>query len=170
MNISTKYLRPGFAFGGSCLPKDLRGIDGIAKQKEVAIPLLRSILPSNELHIEHFTASILAANPKKVGLLGLAFKNDTDDLRESPALKLAASLIAAGVDLRMHDVNLELRYLMGRNKGYIDELLPTWQEYYLESTQDFFAFADTIVVSNTQPIYRDWVAEYAADKEIIFLN
>ena len=170
LNISTKYLRPGFAFGGSCLPKDLRGIDGIAKQKEVAIPLLRSILPSNELHIEHFTASILAANPKKVGLLGLAFKNDTDDLRESPALKLAASMIAAGVDLRMHDVNLELRYLMGRNKGYIDELLPTWQEYYLESTQDFFAFADTIVVSNTQPIYRDWVAEYAADKEIIFLN
>ncbi len=131
LNISTKYLRPGFAFGGSCLPKDLRGIDGIAKQVAVDIPLLRSILPSNEVHIEHFKTSILSRQPTKVGLLGLAFKNDTDDLRESPALKLAANLIAAGVDLRMHDVNLELHYLMGRNKDYIDDLIPSWQAHYL---------------------------------------
>ena len=170
LNISTKYLRPGFAFGGSCLPKDLRGIDGIAKQEAVDIPLLRSILPSNDIHIEHFKTSILNRKPTKVGLLGLAFKNDTDDLRESPALKLAASLIAAGVELKMHDVNLELRYLMGRNKGYIDELLPTWQSHYLDNAQEVFAFADTIVVSNTQGIYRDWVSEYAGDKEVIFLN
>ncbi|MEL6655881.1 MAG: nucleotide sugar dehydrogenase [Bacteroidota bacterium] len=170
LNISTKYLRPGFAFGGSCLPKDLRGIDGIAKQEAVDIPLLRSILPSNDVHIEHFKTSILNKMPAKVGLLGLAFKNDTDDLRESPALKLAASLIAAGVELKMHDVNLELRYLMGRNKSYIDELLPTWQSHYLDNAQEVFAFADTIVVSNTQGIYRDWVSEYAGDKEVIFLN
>ncbi|MEL7251110.1 MAG: hypothetical protein AAFO03_21970, partial [Bacteroidota bacterium] len=69
-----------------------------------------------------------------------------------------------------HDVNLELRYLMGRNKGYIDELLPTWQSHYLDNAQEVFAFADTIVVSNTQGIYRDWVSEYAGDKEVIFLN
>ncbi len=170
LNISTKYLRPGFAFGGSCLPKDLRGIDGIAQQAEVDIPMLRSILPSNDLHISHFKNKILAQQPKKIALLGIAFKEKTDDLRESPGLRLACELIASGIPLKMLDVNLQTRFLMGRNRDYIDTMLPNWENYYTTDVEALFAFADTIVITNKEPIYREWANQYGANKQLIYTN
>ncbi|MEO0779154.1 MAG: nucleotide sugar dehydrogenase [Bacteroidota bacterium] len=170
LNISTKYLIPGFAFGGSCLPKDLRGIHAIAEAKGVKTPLLDSVLPSNVDHIRHLQQRILADQPQRIGVLGIAFKADTDDVRESPGLKLICSLVRAGLDVKMMDVNLTPRFMMGRNKKYIDDLLPNWQTHFLEDEQAFFEQVDTVVITTTESIYQEWVAQYGADKTVHDLN
>lgn len=170
LNISTKYLRPGFAFGGSCLPKDLRGISGIARQEAVDIPVLRSILNSNTEHIAHFKTKILNEQPRKIGLLGIAFKRDTDDVRESPGLRLAAELIKSDIELKMLDTNLQPAYLMGRNKDYIDQELPNWEQHFTTDAAALFSFADTIVVTNDEPAYQQLVKQYGEGKQVYFLS
>ncbi len=170
LNISPKYLIPGFAFGGSCLPKDLRGIHAIAEEKGVKTPLLDSVLPSNVDHIHHLKKAILADQPRRIGVLGIAFKANTDDVRESPGLKLICSLIKEGFDVKMMDVNLTPRFMMGRNKKYIDDLLPNWQAHFLEDEQSFFESVDTVVITTTEPIYQEWVEQYGDGKKVHDLN
>src|SRR5258708_2469491 len=124
LNISTTYLKPGFAFGGSCLPKDVRALNYRAKELDLELPLFQSIMPSNDEHLERAVDMVLATGKKKIALLGLSFKAATDDLRESPQVQLAKRLLGEGRDLKIWDDNVSLGHLIGSNRQYIDEVIP----------------------------------------------
>jgi GDP-mannose 6-dehydrogenase len=124
LNISPAYLKPGFAFGGSCLPKDLRATNYLAKTRDVELPVLASILPSNRLHLEHALGKVLAAGRRRIGIIGLAFKSGTDDLRESPLVLLAEQLIGKGLDLLIYDPDVHLSSLLGANRRFIEQHVP----------------------------------------------
>jgi GDP-mannose 6-dehydrogenase len=124
LNISKAYLKPGFAFGGSCLPKDLRATMYLAKQKDVDLPMHAGILASNREHIELAIRKVMASGKRRVGLIGLAFKTGTDDLRESPLVLLAEHLIGKGLSLLVHDPDVHLSSLLGANRRYIEQHLP----------------------------------------------
>jgi GDP-mannose 6-dehydrogenase len=124
LNVSAAYLRPGFAFGGSCLPKDVRALLYAAKQQDVHVPLLSAVIPSNDLHIQRVVDAVQGLNSRRVALVGLSFKPGTDDLRESPLVRLAESLIGKGHRLSIYDPDVSLSNLFGRNRDYIDTVLP----------------------------------------------
>jgi GDP-mannose 6-dehydrogenase len=124
LNVSPAYLAPGFAFGGSCLPKDLRALEYRAKELDLRLPLLEAILPSNAEHIERAVDAVLQARKRKVGLLGLSFKPGTDDLRESPQVQLGKRLIGEGCQLRIWDPCVSLGQLVGSNRQFINEVIP----------------------------------------------
>jgi GDP-mannose 6-dehydrogenase len=124
LNISPAYLKPGFAFGGSCLPKDLRALAQIAKQHDIEIPMLANVLASNRVHIEHAVERILKLGRPRVGMLGLSFKTGTDDLRESPLVIVAKRLIGEGCELRIFDPEVQLSRLLGANRSYIESHIP----------------------------------------------
>ena len=124
LNISPAYLRPGFAFGGSCLPKDLRATSYLAKIHDVEIPMLSSILESNQAHLAQAANKVLASGKKRIGFIGLSFKSGTDDLRESPLVTLAEQLIGKGLQLSIYDPDVHLSQLLGANRRYIEQHLP----------------------------------------------
>jgi GDP-mannose 6-dehydrogenase len=135
LNISTAYLRPGFAFGGSCLPKDMRALMHLARIHDVEVPVLAGILRSNESHLRLAVRRILDAEARDVALLGLSFKPETDDLRESPYVELAETLVGKGVRLRIYDPIVNPERLIGANRRYIESHLPHLEEM-LVSTPD----------------------------------
>jgi len=124
LNISSAYLTPGFAFGGSCLPKDLRALTYRAKELDLDLPLLASILPSNNSHIERAVHSVLQTGKRKIGVLGLSFKTGTDDLRESPSVQVIKRLLGEGCRVEIWDPEVTLGRLIGSNKQFIEEVIP----------------------------------------------
>jgi GDP-mannose 6-dehydrogenase len=124
LNISTAYLKPGFAFGGSCLPKDLRALIYRAKELDLRLPLIESLLPSNTEHIERVLQTILHTGKRRIGVLGLSFKPGTDDLRESPLVHLVKKLLGEGCQLQIWDENVSLGRLIGSNRQFIEEFIP----------------------------------------------
>ncbi len=124
LNISPAYLSPGFAFGGSCLPKDLRALSHCAKELDLALPLLESVLPSNVQHIDRAVDYVLRTNKKKIAFLGLSFKPGTDDLRESPQVQMIKRLLGEGCQVRVWDRDVLLGQLAGSNRQYIEEVIP----------------------------------------------
>lgn len=160
LNISTKYLRPGFAYGGSCLPKDLRALGALAQRAEVEIPLLEGVTKSNDSHIKAALHTILAERPRSVGILGVAFKPGTDDVRESPALRLAHDLCEHGVRVKMYDAHIKQSALLGSNRRYIDELLPGWQKHLVYSFEALTDEVDLIAVVNMESAYEEKLGAY----------
>jgi GDP-mannose 6-dehydrogenase len=146
LNISSRYLRPGFGFGGSCLPKDLRAMVHVAKERDVAAPLLTSVLESNDAHIQRVVDTILEMRKRRVTLLGLSFKRGSDDLRESPFVRLAESLIGKGVPLRIFDPDVEIGSVFGRNRAYIEEHLPHVAQLVARDLDDAVAQAEVVVI------------------------
>jgi len=136
LNISPHYLRPGFAFGGSCLPKDLRAILRFASLKSLQLPMLQSVLQSNESQINNLVQRVLKYQPDTVGMVGLAFKPNTDDMRESPYVKVAKALIGEGIKLRIYDPVIQPQRLIGSNKEQVQKALRHLEELLVHSPED----------------------------------
>jgi len=169
LNLSGTYLRPGFAFGGSCLPKDVRALQYRAKQLDVDVPVLESILPSNSLQIRRAIDEILATGQKRIGLLGFSFKPGTDDLRESPMVVLAEALLGKGLQLSIFDRNVSLARLMGANKAYIDAQIPHLATLLVDEPDELLARSDVIVVGNRSTDFADVVARCGSHHTVIDL-
>jgi GDP-mannose 6-dehydrogenase len=146
LNISPSYLKPGFAFGGSCLPKDVRALNYRAKELDLKLPLFESILPSNDEHLERAVAMILETGKKKIAMLGLSFKAATDDLRESPQVQLVKRLLGEGRQLRIWDDNVALGRLIGSNRQYIEEVIPHVGSLLSANLEEVLKDADVVVV------------------------
>jgi GDP-mannose 6-dehydrogenase len=151
LNISEAYLRPGFAFGGSCLPKDLRALLYAARTCDVAVPLLAELLPSNENQVRRAIDAVLETRKRRVGVVGLAFKHGTDDLRESPMVTLVETLIGKGCDVRVLDKSVAVARLTGANRRYIEEEIPHIASLMCDSADVLLAHADVIVIGNDGP-------------------
>lgn len=156
LNISPYYLRPGFAFGGSCLPKDLRALTYHARHKDLDLPLLSGVLASNERIVEGMARRVLDTGARKVGFYGLAFKPNTDDLRESPFVSLAERLIGKGVQLRIFDEYIQAEKLTGANREYIDAHIPHFMGLLVDGFAALEGWADLIVVGHRTPLADQW--------------
>ena len=148
LNVSEAYLRPGFAFGGSCLPKDLRALLHAGREADIPLALLSAILPSNEAQIRRAVEAVLGTRKRRVGVVGLAFKPGTDDLRESPMVALVEALIGKGLDVRIFDPNVALARLVGANRRYIDEEIPHIASLMCGSVDEVVEHADVLVIGS----------------------
>lgn len=146
LNISPAYLRPGFAFGGSCLPKDLRALTYMGKTRDVSTPMLGGVLGSNRAHIDSAVDEIMKPGSRAVGMIGLSFKKGTDDLRESPLVTVAERLIGKGYDLRIFDPEVNLSRLIGANKRFIEQSIPHIGNLMVGTCEEVLRHGDTILV------------------------
>ncbi len=154
LNISSAYLLPGFAFGGSCLPKDLRALAYKAKSSDVSLPIINSILPSNELQVSKGLQLITQTGHQRIGVLGFSFKAGTDDLRESPMIEVIERLIGKGYDLRIFDRNVKLASLIGANRDFILNRIPHISRLMVEDLDDVLDHAQTVVIGNKDPEFE----------------
>ncbi|HEX6267276.1 MAG TPA: nucleotide sugar dehydrogenase [Burkholderiales bacterium] len=155
LNLSPYYLKPGFAFGGSCLPKDVRALLYKAKTLDLSLPILGAILPSNLLQIERGVQAVVDKGNRKVGILGFSFKAGTDDLRESPMVELTERLIGKGYELRVYDRNVHMAALHGANRDYILNKIPHISRLMVPTIAEVLAHAQTIVIGNGSPEFSD---------------
>ena len=170
LNISRAYLKPGFAFGGSCLPKDLRATSYLAKIHDLEIPMLSSILPSNRHHLDMAIDKVLATGKRKIGFIGLSFKTGTDDLRESPLVTLAEQLIGKGMSLSIYDPEVHLAQLLGANRSFIERHLPHIGKMLRPEIQDVIDESEVLVVGLTGQLIFDVLAvKCRADQTVIDL-
>ena len=169
LNISPAYLKPGFAFGGSCLPKDLRALLYKSKQLDLELPLLANIIRSNRNQIEVAYDLIVKTRLRKVGLLGLSFKTETDDLRESPMVELAEKLIGKGYDLSIYDREVSLARVFGSNKRYINKVIPHLSTLMSESISDVIKRSDVIVVAKSSEEIEKSISRLNGGKKVIDL-
>ncbi len=170
LNISEAYLTPGFAFGGSCLPKDLRALLCVGRINAVEVPILTSILPSNEGQIRRAVESVLQHRKKRIGVVGLAFKPDTDDLRESPMVTLVETLIGKGCDIRILDPSVVMARLHGANKQYIETEIPHISSLLCDSVAGLVEHAEVIVIGATCVEATEVLAARRADQAIVDLT
>lgn len=154
LNVSAAYLRPGFAFGGSCLPKDLRAVTYRAKQLDLDTPILRATLEGNERQVDRAYQMVMAAGHKRVGILGLAFKEGTDDLRESPMVSLIERLIGKGIQMTIYDREVSSARLIGANKEYLEREIPHIWTLMRPAISDVLGASDTIVIGNASKEFR----------------
>lgn len=159
LNISCAYLKPGFAFGGSCLPKDLRALSYQARRHDLETPILSSILPSNGVQVQRGIDLVLKTGHNRIGVLGFSFKAGTDDLRESPLIEVIERLIGKGYDLRIYDRNVRLASLTGANRDYILNRIPHISRLMVDSVEQILKHAETIVIGNNDPEFRQVPAQ-----------
>lgn len=166
LNLSPTYLRPGYAFGGSCLPKDLRALLHAAKLKDLEMPLLSSILRSNDAQLKIGLRMVMKTGKRKIGILGFSFKEGTDDLRESPMVILIETLLGKGYDLRLFDRFVSMARVMGANKQYIEQVIPHISSLMCTSPEEVLAESEVLVIGNRSPEFRE-VIKKARDDQII---
>lgn len=166
LNISSAYLKPGFAFGGSCLPKDIRALNYRARERDVDALMLSSILLSNEKHIKNAVDMILKTGKKKIGVLGLSFKYGTDDLRESPSVILVEALLGKGMEIQIYDREVSLAKLVGSNKEYIEKTIPHVSRLISSSIEKVIESAEVIVITNNSSEFSQ-VSELLRDDQIL---
>ena len=167
LNISPAYLKPGFAFGGSCLPKDLKALLYMGKQHDVVVPMLASLLPSNRVHIDRAVEMVLTDGRRNVGMLGLSFKSGTDDLRESPMVTLAERFIGKGLNLRIYDPDVSLSRLMGANRRYIEQTIPHIASLMCRSVDEMLEPSEIVVVGPQRRDSLERVCELARPEQRI---
>ena len=167
LNISSAYLRPGFAFGGSCLPKDLRATNYISKMRDVELPLHASLLPSNRVHLDHAIAKVLATGKRRVGMLGLSFKSGTDDLRESPLVLLAEHLIGKGLGLLVYDPEVHLSQLLGANRRFIEQHVPHIGSLLRAGLEEVIRESDVIVVGLNDRRVFDLLGQHVREDQFV---
>lgn len=165
-NVSTMYLKPGFAYGGSCLPKDVRGLLYQARGVDYNAPLLAAIPGSNERQLEEGYKIVTSFKKKKIGFLGLAFKGGTDDLRESPLVILAERLLGKGYELLIYDRNVNIARIFGSNKAYIDREIPHIEKLFATSVEDVIYNSEVIIVGNHDSEYLA-ALKNVKDREIV---
>ena len=169
LNLSSYYLKPGFAFGGSCLPKDLRAVTYKAKELDVEVPLLTAITTTNRLQVERALEMVLRTGKKRVGVLGFSFKAGTDDLRESPMVTLIETLIGKGLELVIYDRDVSLARLVGSNREYIEHEIPHIARLMRSSIDEVLSAADTVVIGNKSEEFRQIESRLRPDQTVIDL-
>src|SRR2546421_5008593 len=169
LNLSSYYLKPGFAFGGSCLPKDLRAIIYKAKELDVDVPLLASTLQSNRQQIERAVEMVLSTGRKRIGVLGFSFKAGTDDLRESPMVALIETLIGKGMQLAIYDRDVNLARLFGANKEYIEREIPHVSQLMRENIEEVLEHAEVLIIGNKAEEFREVATKFRSDQTLIDL-
>ena len=166
LNLSPYYLKPGFAFGGSCLPKDLRAITYKGRELDIETPLLSSIIPSNRSHIEGAVKHIVRSGKKKIGILGLSFKAGTDDLRESPLVILTERLLGKGFQIKIYDKNVSVAKLFGANKEYIETEIPHISSLMCDNIKEVMQDAEIVILGNKSDEFKEVVKEVSSDQLI----
>jgi GDP-mannose 6-dehydrogenase len=169
LNLSPYYLKPGFAFGGSCLPKDLRALLYHAHRHDLSVPVLESVLPSNELQIRRGLELVKRTGKKKVGLLGLSFKAGTDDLRESPLVELIERLLGKGYEVRIYDKNVSLARLHGANRAYIEKEIPHLAQLMRGSLAEVIGESEVILIGNGASEFKEALHTTRSEQTIIDL-
>ena len=169
LNLSPYYLKPGFAFGGSCLPKDLRAITYKAKELDVDVPVLSAVLNSNRLQIERAFDMVMRTGRKRIGILGFSFKAGTDDLRESPMVALIEALIGKGLQLAIYDRDVSLARLFGANKEYIEREIPHIAQLMHASIDEVLEGSDLLIIGNKAEEFRDIQSKLRSDQMVIDL-
>ena len=154
LNLSPYYLKPGFAFGGSCLPKDVRALTSRARELDVPTPLLDSLLPSNALQVKRVVDQLLRWKVRRLGFLGLSFKGGTDDLRESPLVDVVEAVLGKGYDVKIYDANVSVAKLFGANKEYIEREIPHLDRLLCTNIADVLDHAEVLVIGNRSDEFK----------------
>jgi GDP-mannose 6-dehydrogenase len=155
LNLSRYYLKPGFAFGGSCLPKDLRALHHRMRVLDLDLPVVGSVMRSNDLHVEEAIHLIERLKRRRVGVLGLSFKAETDDLRESPILRVIGTLVGKGYSLLLHDPNVDVARMLGANRRFVEDEVPYLPERLRTDLAEVVKASEVIVVANGAADYRN---------------
>ena len=169
LNISSYYLRPGFAFGGSCLPKDVRALAYKGRELDLELPLLNALLPTNAAQVERALELVAASDRRRIAFLGISFKSGTDDLRESPQVALVERLIGKGYDLRIYDRNVHLARLVGANRTYIEEVIPHIADILSDDLAGTVAHGDLVVIGNGAPEFKGLAELMRPDQQVLDL-
>jgi len=169
LNISSYYLKPGFAFGGSCLPKDVRALSFMAKDKSISTPMIDSLLDSNNQHINRAFSVIKKYRDSKIGFLGFSFKDGTDDTRESPIISLIEICFKNNFDIKVHDPNIKIDKLVGTNKDYLEGSQFNIRENFIENIKEFLSVCDLIIIGNPNKDFIDLIVENTKDQLIFDL-
>jgi len=169
LNISPAYLSPGFAFGGSCLPKDVRALTYKAKELDLKLPMLESLLPSNSEHVERALEAVMRTNKRKIAQLGLSFKAGTDDLRESPQVLLVKRLLGEGYELKVWDKDVTLGRLAGSNRQYIEEVIPHIGSLLSADLEDVLQWAEVVIIGNKSAKKDELTKHLRQDQVVIDL-
>jgi GDP-mannose 6-dehydrogenase len=169
LNLSAAYLKPGFAFGGSCLPKDVKALTYLAKHKDLEVPLLNALMPSNQALVNYALERIVAQNRKRIGFLGMAFKAGTDDLRNSPIITLIEQLLGKGFDIRIFDHHVNLGRLRGANRQFIEERIPHISNLMVDQIEKVLNHAQVVVIGNRDPAFAGIFEQLAKDQYVLDL-
>ncbi|MCG7851180.1 MAG: UDP-glucose/GDP-mannose dehydrogenase family protein [Methanosarcinaceae archaeon] len=169
LNLSSSYLKPGFAYGGSCLPKDLRALCAIAHDHYIKCPVLENIEISNETHKDRVFEKIIEFGKQKIGFLGLSFKEGTDDLRSSPIVDILEKLLGKGFDIKIYDRNVSLAKLVGGNRDYIMQRIPFISRFLTDNKSEVISKSDVIVIVNKEEDFKEILAKTPRHKPIFDL-
>ncbi|RJO75653.1 nucleotide sugar dehydrogenase [Nocardia panacis] len=169
LNISPAYLRPGFAFGGSCLPKDVRALTHTARRHDLELPVLQNVLASNEAQLRRAVELVMSLGRRRIGIFGLSFKAGTDDLRESPMVEFAERLIGKGYDVRIYDAHVALSRLMGANRAFIEDRLPHLGDLLTDDIAAVVAHGEVFVAGTAEPEVVAAIDGIAPDRTVIDL-